>query len=1164
MFQPLFVRPLTRDEREGLKQYSKASNKEQAVRAGVILLSAEGKTAAEISQFFGSHTTNIKKWIRKFNADGLPGISSKKRGPQGGPRPNFTAAQIEELLRLSSQRPGDVGYEFKEWTPQKLATAAIDRGIVDRISHVTVRQILKRRRENGVGDSSISASSNNRRATSEQSPFHFGEAALAQSRYEAAAEFFHAALAEKATPEDEAITRGLLSKALEEQSKYEDAYTVIGKYDDPKIVTQLTPRTRARVRLRLGWVKSRLRNHPEAIASLNEAKRSFIELGDDLGTSETHYALGRTYIEINEFRIARDHLLAAANFQKTALDRELLAQIYRRLGTVDFYEGVFTSAKENFLKALELAEGSSNPNVIGAVLVDLGTTIIHGHPGEAKDSIRYLERGIEYLEKGGHKDYLASAYNNLGDTFRHSGEWESAITTLSKAIEIGQRHTKPSHEATARITLAEVLCARGQFEEAEVHLKRSLELVKGSGDKWLESNALRVLAVVYRGTGRIEPALRTLRETMQLSTSIRDLHGVTLAMVGLAEFHISQGNHEQAGEYLELAQGRLKEEMYLPISGLIQRLTGQLEAASGRLAEAKQHIAQSVSIFTTTEIPYELARSYCEMGLLLGKAQDKKSAESNLQQAAVIFEKLGAGPDLDLTRRALASDAKSEELPQAWRVSAPNDVLLMQRLIEASASRELLVQELAAVIFENFSVAAVVICRVEDGGRAETLVAKGVSRSEAESLCGTIDTSSEESITRLPDGYLVRLGDNVRPTIVLYIRGNGSLEIDRLQPLLRQAELGLETCSLRVAARGGTTRSLEQRIQTIMPGFIVASPSMFDMIDKIYKIRTSDVTVLITGESGTGKELVARYIHNQSARPRAIFLPFNCTAAPKEIIDSQLFGHRRGAFTGATTNYPGIIKAADGGTLFLDEIGDLALEIQPKLMRFLQEGEIQPLGETKPLRVDVRILAATNTELERAVQDGRFREDLFHRLNIIRIHVPPLRDRREEIPVLAAHFLDHFSSRAGKQPLTMTQDAIDALTEHNWPGNVRQLRNEIERVVAYAMDGARISTEDLSPEVIHPRKQPRSDKTIWGPQQARLAIAGDRIAQGAESRGLNGNGSSRLKLKEATAVLERQLIEESLSRNRNNLSRTAIDLGLSRRGLRLKLVQLGIRKEVRT
>ena len=569
MFQPLFVRALTPDEREGLKQYSRSSNKEEGIRACVILASAEGKTAVQISSAIGSHPSNIKKWIRKFNADGLEGISAKKRGPQGGPRPKFTPSQIEGMLSLAGTEPAEAGYGFKEWTPQKLATAAMERGIVDRISHVTVRQMLKRGARNGAAKSAAAvapAMVEPVRAPVDATAFQLGEVALAQSRYEVAAEHFQTALAgTHATPEDEAVTRSLLSKALEELSKYEEAYSVIGKYDDPRTVASLSPRTRARVKLRLGWVNSFLRNHPKAIASLNEAKRLFLELGDDLGMSEAHNALGRTYIEINEFRIARDHLVTAASFQKTALDRELLAHIYRRLGTVDFFEGVFTSSKENYLKALELAEGSVNPNLIGSVLVDLATTIIHGHPGEAKDSIRYLERGIEYLERGGHKDYLANAYNNLGDTLRHSGRWEEAIATLCKSIDIGQRYAMPSHEATARITLAEMLCAQGQFGEAEVNLNRSLDMLKGSGDKWLESNALRVLAVVHRGTGRIDLALKTLRETMQLSTSIRDLHGVTLAMVGLAEFHISQGGHEQAGEYLELAQGRLKEEMYLPV-----------------------------------------------------------------------------------------------------------------------------------------------------------------------------------------------------------------------------------------------------------------------------------------------------------------------------------------------------------------------------------------------------------------------------------------------------------------------------------------------------------------------------------------------------------------------------------------------------------------------
>jgi hydrogenase-4 transcriptional activator len=449
-------------------------------------------------------------------------------------------------------------------------------------------------------------------------------------------------------------------------------------------------------------------------------------------------------------------------------------------------------------------------------------------------------------------------------------------------------------------------------------------------------------------------------------------------------------------------------------------------------------------------------------------------------------------------------------------------------------------------------------------------VTRGIGRVEAELLSESIDHNAAENICRTSDGYITKISDGLRASLIIYMKAGGAIDFGRLQPLLKQAEFGLENCSLRAAARNATPPIVEQRTQTVMPGFIVGSPLMFDVIKRIHKIRTSDVTVLITGESGTGKELVARAIHVESARARAIFLPFNCTATPKDIIDSQLFGHRRGAFTGATANYPGIIKAADGGTLFLDEIGDLSLEVQPKLMRFLQEGEIQPLGETKPLRVDVRILAATNTDLERAVEDGRFREDLFHRLNIIRIHVPPLRDRRDEIPVLASHFLEHFLSRSGKQGVMLTQEAVDTLTEFDWPGNVRQLRNEIERVVAYANDGEFLSLEHFSPEVAHPRRrQPRQERASYAADSYYAARefqsngGGRPSSQNGHREASHAQAIAPVKLKEATAALERKLIEEALGRNKNNLSRTAIDLGLSRRGLRLKLGQLGIEREER-
>jgi DNA-binding NtrC family response regulator/tetratricopeptide (TPR) repeat protein/transposase len=1171
MFQPLFVRPLQPEEKEVLTRCLESSNREEAGRAEIILLSSRGKTAAEISQVLSFHPSNIKKWIRKFNKDGISGIVVKKRGPQGGPRPHFTPAHTAAILELANTSPSSLGLPFKEWTPQKLANTAVDRGIVSRISHVTVRQIL-RRNENGnqQAHALAHAAGGNR-----QSPSHFvmGREALEKTRYENAVEHFSAALTEEAlSVEQEALMRSLMSEALEELSKYEEAYAVLSKYEDPRALSALVAESRARIRLRIGWVSSWLKNYPKAIASLNEAMKLYLELQNNLGVSEANYAIGHTYIRINEFRIARDYLEEAANVQKTPVDKELLARIYDRLGAVDFYEGAFSSARENYQRALDLAEVTSNTNLIGAILVNLGTT--YDDLGEHEEQARYLKRAIEYLEKGGHKDHLSLAYNNLGDLFLYSGEWDESIENLEKAIATAQRYDKPTGEATARITLAEILCARGQFSEAEAHLKRSLELLE-KVEKWTEASALRILASIYQSTGRTDAAGKSFREALSLSTSVGDMQGVSLAQIGLAEHHFIEGDYEQAREYLDQAQSRLKEEKSLSGTGMVQRLTGQVEAASGRLTEAKQHIAQSISIFTTIGSLYEMAKSQYEMGLLLQRSGDMREAESNLLLAKATFERLGAEPRLALAVRALSSLAKREEKgPEIIQVSPPIDVLLMQRLIEASSSKELLVQELAAVISENFEVEGVLIQRVGEDRKGQLLVTRAIGRVEAELLANSIDHDVVETVSRAGDGYVARIRDGSKASLIIFMRTSGAVDFGRLHPLLKQAELGLETCSLRAVARNSTPQAVEHRTHTVMPGFIVGSPLMFDVIERIHKIRTSDVTVLITGESGTGKELVARAIHVESARARAIFLPFNCTATPKDIIDSQLFGHRKGAFTGATTNYPGIIKAADGGTLFLDEIGDLSLEVQPKLMRFLQEGEIQPLGETKPLRTDVRILAATNTDLERAVEDGRFREDLFHRLNIIRIHVPPLRDRREEIPVLASHFLDHFLSRSGKRGVVMTQEAVDALGEFDWPGNVRQLRNEIERVVAYANDGEFLSLEHFSPEVAHPRRQARPDRgaSFAAAYSGGLSSTGREYHSNGGGRMAANNGqrdrtepaaSKPVKLKEATAELERKLIEEALGRNKNNLSRTAIDLGLSRRGLRLKLGQLGIEREER-
>jgi transcriptional regulator with GAF, ATPase, and Fis domain len=337
---------------------------------------------------------------------------------------------------------------------------------------------------------------------------------------------------------------------------------------------------------------------------------------------------------------------------------------------------------------------------------------------------------------------------------------------------------------------------------------------------------------------------------------------------------------------------------------------------------------------------------------------------------------------------------------------------------------------------------------------------------------------------------------------------------------------------------------------SLMPGFIHSSPAMTALVEEVYKIRSSDVTVLVTGESGTGKELVSRAIHAISNRKDRIFIPFNCTAVPKELAEGHLFGYRKGAFTGAVNDSPGMIRAAHGGTLFLDEVGDLPIDVQPKLLRFLQEGEIQPIGEKNPIKVDVRVIAATNMPLEQKVADGSFREDLYYRLNVIRLRVPPLRERRSEIPPIINYYINHYSSRFGKRDITITPQTIDLLMVCEWEGNVRQLCNEIQRIVARAEDGEVITPEHLSLDL-------KRSATPISPFEEHGNV---RPITNSGNFGGYTIGMQGATLEAAVSELETQMITDALRRHDWNISRVARELGLTRRGLYLKLARYGIEK----
>jgi two-component system response regulator AtoC len=325
-------------------------------------------------------------------------------------------------------------------------------------------------------------------------------------------------------------------------------------------------------------------------------------------------------------------------------------------------------------------------------------------------------------------------------------------------------------------------------------------------------------------------------------------------------------------------------------------------------------------------------------------------------------------------------------------------------------------------------------------------------------------------------------------------------------------------------------------------GIIGRSPKIVEVYTILDRVADSPTTVLITGESGTGKELIARALHENSSRKDKPFIKVNCAAIPKDLMESELFGHEKGAFTSAVGSKPGRFELADRGTLFLDEVGELTLEMQSKLLRVLQESEFERVGGIKTIRVNVRLVAATNRDLKKEIAQGAFREDLFYRLNVVPIPLPALRERSPDIPLLVDFFLTKFNQRLKKQITSVSPEALARLAAYGWPGNIRELENVLERAVLFA-DTSTIQEENLTQEVRNLRdgKTPAPQPVEVGPVDS------------------SGNGLKE-KVKAAASRIERELILRALDQTSNNVTHAARLLKISRKGLQLKMKELGLRE----
>ncbi|MEO7272595.1 MAG: sigma 54-interacting transcriptional regulator [Vicinamibacterales bacterium] len=866
------------------------------------------------------------------------------------------------------------------------------------------------------------------------------------------------------------------------------------------------------------------------IAFLTKAVSQAERAHDSRAIGLAHYELGLCYRQVGDTTIVRDHITQAASALHAAGDKRHLAMVHSLSGVTLAQEGRLDEAMAALRHAERLALLVDAGDVLATVCGNQANVALMQHRHE--QALTLAERSVELQEEAGTPHGLGVALASLGQICVRLGNLCRAEEVLNRALDV-RSPQQFMRETTGAVfdTLAQIHLIRGEYEAAHRSLQKAREAYgeqETAASRWYQWSLHVLVARLALRKGEHGPAV-SLASAIARSPEAPPAYALQSELISV-EALLASNLTQPAQEQLDLLATRVPPGAMSGTWGELLRLRGRLHAAAGRLTDAYHDVSQSVSVFDLLGEKHQAGLSYLELGRLSAAAGASTRAGSYLRDAITIFEGLGAAPDLAEARAALAA-LPPRDAPTPIAAVGDGDDAIVRRMVDAAMLPALLAREAATAVLELCHGEAAVICVQPLDARPRVIAAAGIDPDRGRSLAVDAALPHGRPAPHLTVEGLGQDHDGPRFAVVSSPRPLGPATLRRLRTIAAVLRQGFDLCRARerpVEVAGGPA---ERQLEPLLPGFVCASAAMHRVADQIQRLQGNDLTVLITGESGTGKDLVARAIHAGSSRQAHMFLPYNCTSATRELADSQLFGHRRGSFTGAVADQPGVLRTAVGGTLFLDEVGDLPLDVQPKLLRFLEQGEVLPVGDTRPQRVDVRVVAATNADLEQRVADGKFREDLFYRLSVIRIHVPPLRERREEIPHLSTFFLREASERMGKPGVSLAPDTLDLFDTFGWPGNVRQLRNEVQRAVAMASSEGVITPDLLSPA---------------------FGIALDGLDSPTRTR------LPRTTLSAAVEKLEREMIENALERAAGNISETARILGLTRRGLYLKMERLGV------
>ena len=830
------------------------------------------------------------------------------------------------------------------------------------------------------------------------------------------------------------------------------------------------------------------------------------------GISYCYNNLGSLWGDQGNYEKALFYLNEALQIQILLSDSYQISTFYFNIGLTYKDNGDYEKAIESLNKSLEIAINFHLFKIVDAALNALGA--IHFKSGNWTKAIDYYKQAIEKAKSKNFHQGLCESYNNLGELFEKRGEYNLAMKYYQKSKELLPNISDDFLKAEIHGNIGSILTVLHQFGKAYKYLVESYEFFKNieANDKFIEAS--QKLAYYFLQTRNYETANYHLEASLNLAKDMKDNYHI-----GKAFYLFSLLHHNDIQKALEFLKSAIEK-------------------------------------FIQTKNNFDLAIAKYQYSNLLLEKGDWEQALQILNENRKIIKKFDAINFLEKNDILIQNIKKkySKELKEARQQDTLlNDFYEITQHLNSISDFDSLLESSLDKLIDFAEADGGIFClynnqMVTDAW--EYVILKNFSSSNEnyselmDIIQDAFDENSSKNIKQpsfAPEfnniiAFPLTIRNEKRGVICLFVRGGSHYFTEKMYNLIsalcNQIVVIVENISYKNLEQSHATIREELASTNVFTNIIGKSPEIQKIFRMIEKIKNTPTTVLLEGPSGTGKELIARAIHYNSNRRNKNFIAQYCGALSETLLESELFGHVKGSFTGATQDKKGLFEIANGGSFFLDEIADISLSTQAKLLRFLQEGEIKKVGSTITEKVDVRVICATNVSLKEKVEKGEFRQDLYYRLNVIRIEVPSLHKRKSDIPLLAIHFLDKYCKKIEKKVKGITDEAMKYLQNYNWPGNIRQLENEIERAVTLADNDSYIKPVDLSEEIF-------------------------RFHDNVETINLLEENKS---LKNAVEELEIKMIMRILEETDWNQTQTAKKLGLSRQGLIKKMHRYNLEK----